>query len=56
MDRFIDNLISVPVDIGDNLERINVFPWTTIHDMSHHNNYYTHVTRQNIIVNNKNDS
>ena len=55
-DCFVDDLITVAVDLGNNLECINAAPCTVIHAMAHHTSGKTHVIRQNMISDEKNEA
>ena len=55
-DCFVDDIISVAVDIGDNLKCLIAAPCTVIHAISHQANGSTKVTRQDMISDDKNEA
>ena len=55
-DVFIDDIITVGVDIGDNLERITAGPCTVMHAIAHKNSAKHIVPRQDFIADDKNDA
>ena len=55
-DVFIDDLISVAVDINNNLQRLSAAPWTAIHAVAHEATPGSHLKRDNLIADDKNDA
>ena len=55
-DVFIDDLITVGVDVGDNLQRIIAAPCTIMHAIAHKAANDTSVPRQNFIAEDKNEA
>ena len=55
-DIFIDNLISIGVDIGDNLQRLIAAPCTVMHAIAHKVSGPVHLPRNDIIADDKNDA
>ena len=56
-DVFIDDIITVGVDINDNLQRITAAPCTVMHAIAHKaTNDETFVPRQNLIADDKNEA
>ena len=55
-DCFIDDLISVAVDINDNLDRLRAAPCTIIHAVAHSSPSSPKLKRDNLIANDKNDA
>ena len=55
-DVFIDDLISVAVDINDNLNRLRAAPCTIIHAISHSSSSSPHIKRDDLIADDKNDA
>ena len=55
-DVFIDDLISVAVDINNNLDRIRTAPCTVLHAIAHSSSHPTHLKRDNLIADDKNDA
>ena len=55
-DVFIDNIITVGVDKGDNMQRILPGPCTIMYAVAHNASSDTFVPRQNLIVDDKNEA
>ena len=55
-DCFIDDIITIAVDLGDNLKRITAAPCTVIHALAHSPSSSTFVHRQNMIADDKNEA
>ena len=55
-DVFIDDLISVAVDLNNNLKRLSAAPCTVIHAVAHEAESGSHVKRDNMIADDKNDA
>jgi hypothetical protein len=55
-DCFIDDIITSAVDINDNLQRITAAPCTVIHALAHSAAGDTHISRQNMIADDKNEA
>ena len=55
-DCFVDDLISVAVDIDDNLDRLRAAPCTIIHVVAHSTPSQSLSNRDNLIADNKNDA
>ena len=55
-DCFVDDLISVAVDINDNLDRLRAAPCTILHAVAHSSSNHTHLKRDNLIADDKNDA
>ena len=55
-DVFIDDIITVGVDVRDNLQRVTAAPCTVLHAMAHKSSSDTHVIRQNLIADDKNEA
>ena len=55
-DVFVDDIMSITVDIGDNLIRLATAPCTVIHAMAHAADGKTHLLRQDLISAEKNEA
>ena len=55
-DCFVDDIISSAVDVADNLQRITAAPCTVIHALAHTADQATHITRNNMIADDKNEA
>ena len=55
-DVFIDDLISLAVDIGNNLQRLIAAPCTVMHALAHKADGSTFLPRDNFIADDKNDA
>ena len=55
-DVFIDNITTVRVDKGDNLQRILYGPCTIMHAVAHNASSEIFVPRQNLIADDKNEA
>ena len=55
-DSFIDDIITVAVDIGDNRARIEAAPCTVLHAIAHNANNNSKVPRNDIISDDKNEA
>jgi hypothetical protein len=55
-DVFIDDVITICVDIGNNLERVKAAPCTIMHAIAHKNTGKDYVPRQNFIAEDKNEA
>ena len=55
-DVFIDDIITVGVDVKDNLERLKAGPCTVMHALAHNSDQPTPVPRQDFIAEDKNDA
>ena len=55
-DVFIDDVISICVDIDDNLDRVKAAPCTIMHAIAHKNEGVSHIPRQNFIADDKNEA
>ena len=55
-DSFIDDMISVGLDIGDSLSRLIAAPCTVLHAVSHKADTETFIPRDDMISNEKNEA
>ena len=55
-DVFVDDIMSITVDSGNNLEKLMAAPCTVIHAIAHSANGKTHIKRQDLISDEKNEA
>ena len=55
-DCFVDDIITSAVDVADNLQRITAAPCTVIHALAHTASADTHIQRNNMIADDKNEA
>ena len=55
-DCFVDDIITIAVDVDDNLQRATAAPCTVIHALAHSSSTHTSVIRQNMIADDKNEA
>jgi hypothetical protein len=55
-DCFVDDIISLAVDVADNLQRITAAPCTVIHALAHSAEQDTYIKRNNMIADDKNEA
>ena len=55
-DVFIDDVITIGVDIGNNIEKLMAAPCTVMHALAHASEGETHLPRQNFIASDKNEA
>ena len=55
-DVFVDDVITIGADIGDNLDRVKAAPCSIMHALAHKNSEKPHVKRDNFIADDKNEA